>query len=319
MNDYIRMALDATKVAHSSIKFQYVGLFDLQMFIYEYERLLYREYYLRDIVRGFSYKHIGKKVELFIEYFNTKEEVVEIFIHAEKAIKIAERVADKINRQTNSKYEALKMIHNKIIKKVSYNYDSAGNILLGKSIKKNYASRFYGVFLYNSAICEGISDAVKILADFLHISCKIIIGDVLDENNWYPHSWNLVKINSNVYHLDVTNDMTLYSELGIYDYTYFNLNDKKIQNTHKWDRNMYPISKGSDLNYFVYNNAHIDIKNIIRYIVSKKKDKLITFSYYGDSRQAEEQVNIGLYRIRVRNAVLKHNDRIKTIIIVING
>jgi len=85
-----------------------------------------------------------------------------------------------------------------------------------------------GPVFYNTAVCEGIAKFVKIIFDYIGIKSLIVSGKTkhpttgLTEN----HAWNIVEINGDFCHLDVTFDMTLTDKQNRYDY--FNLPDKDI-------------------------------------------------------------------------------------------
>ena len=80
-------------------------------------------------------------------------------------------------------------------------------------------------------VCEGIAKSVKVLCDALGIWCMIAIcGNNPEKGIKYRHTWNIVKIGGQFYHLDVTFDNTLgkHSLAGQeLRYDYFNLEDKK--------------------------------------------------------------------------------------------
>ena len=56
-----------------------------------------------------------------------------------------------------------------------------------------------GAFLDGKAVCEGYSKAMQILLYMMGINCTNVTG-VSDE----PHMWNLVELDGNWYHLDLT-------------------------------------------------------------------------------------------------------------------
>ena len=59
-------------------------------------------------------------------------------------------------------------------------------------------------------VCEGIAKSVKVLCDTLGIWCMIAVcGNNPEKGIKYRHTWNIVKIDGQYYHLDVTFDNTL--------------------------------------------------------------------------------------------------------------
>ena len=70
------------------------------------------------------------------------------------------------------------------------------------TIGHHYDTSPYGVLLKNISICEGFSQAVKVLCDAIGVPC-IIIGN-------HIHAWNLVQMEDGKwYKLDITNACTL--------------------------------------------------------------------------------------------------------------
>lgn len=84
---------------------------------------------------------------------------------------------------------------------------------------------------------RGIAKSVKVLCDALGIWCMVAIcGNNPEKGIKYRHTWNIVKIGGQFYHLDVTFDNTLgkHSLAGQeLRYDYFNLEDKKIFRDHE--------------------------------------------------------------------------------------
>ena len=97
-----------------------------------------------------------------------------------------------------------------------------------------------GPLLYRSTICAGYSKMFKLLCDQLGIDCIYVSGTANGKYGWDAHAWNLVRINGNFYHIDVTFDSGNFRATQKYDYKYYLLSDKAIQKDHKWDRNLYP-------------------------------------------------------------------------------
>jgi len=89
-----------------------------------------------------------------------------------------------------------------------------------------------GLLVYKTGVCEGISKFVKIVMDYLKVECMLVSGTARSAENKPPelHMWNIVSINGNAYHLDVTFDMSQTNRVKRYDY--FNLPDVEIKRDH---------------------------------------------------------------------------------------
>lgn len=60
-----------------------------------------------------------------------------------------------------------------------------------------------GVFEYGKAVCEGYSRAFQLMCFMLGLDCTVVTGETTE-----PHMWNLVKIDGDWYHVDLTSNDT---------------------------------------------------------------------------------------------------------------
>jgi hypothetical protein len=96
------------------------------------------------------------------------------------------------------------------------------------------AATAYGALLNRSAVSEGYAMAYKALCDELGINCYVVLG----EYDGKPHAWNIVELNGDFYHIDVsmcdTNGLS----------TSFLLSDTAMAETYKWDETKYKSCDG---------------------------------------------------------------------------
>lgn len=98
----------------------------------------------------------------------------------------------------------------------------------------------YGVINNRLAVCEGIAKFVKLTLNKLGIECFICGGKCTLENEKIEdHAWNIIKIEEDYYHIDVTWDIRKDDAQNkrIVSYDYFNLDDANISRDH-FDFNM---------------------------------------------------------------------------------
>lgn len=104
-------------------------------------------------------------------------------------------------------------------------------------LKKPYSHEIIGPLGHGVGVCEGIAKSVKILCDALGVWCVIAIcGNNPEKGIKYRHTWNIVRINGQYYHLDATFDNTLgrnEDDSVSIRYDYFNLDDKNIFRDHE--------------------------------------------------------------------------------------
>ena len=204
-----------------------------------------------------------------------------------------EKMEDKTNEIISSMprglsdYDKVKFIHDYIVKNCKYareqlqfksqydhnslNRHGASGVV--KSIPSynisfnDYYKIFtpYGCLIDRSAVCEGISKAFQILCTEVGIETRQVSGYLGEE----AHMWNLVKIDGDWYHIDVTND----KNQAFNEYTYFCLSDQKIQELgHKISRQIIdskeipqdsiynfklPECNSMKHNYYYKNSIHV--------------------------------------------------------------
>lgn len=136
-------------------------------------------------------------------------------------------------------------------------------------------------------IREGIAKSVKVLCDALGVWCIIAIcGNNPEKGIKYRHTWNIVRINGQYYHLDATFDNTLgKSEDGSTNirYDYFNLDDKNIFRDH--EPLIAPAPPCPDGNHFYYREKKLSFTKLEdvykRAIQAAKKGREFTFHWRG--------------------------------------
>ena len=97
-----------------------------------------------------------------------------------------------------------------------------------------YAFSVLGPVVFGSGVCEGISKFVKLVLNYLGVECIVVAGRAFSPTSGFrrtePHMWNMVTIQGDTYHLDVTFNMTNKGKINRYDY--FNLPDVEIKKDH---------------------------------------------------------------------------------------
>ena len=122
-----------------------------------------------------------------------------------------------------SDYEKVLYVHDAILNSVRYDYTFAGisNTVLGVAENK-------------LGVCEGIAKYVKLALDCLSVKSIVVTGRAtnpsLDRSVSEAHAWNMVEVDGNWHHLDVTFDLTLKHKTNRYDY--FLISDEDIRVDH---------------------------------------------------------------------------------------
>lgn len=112
-----------------------------------------------------------------------------------------------------------------------------------------------GTLLENIGVCDSFSKALQLIYNKAGIDSIIVLG-ALDNS---AHAWNLVKIEDEWYHVDLTSSHSIYDETGIVNHAYFNLTSEDVKKFSSIDNEeMLPKSNSYNYNYYNYNNLRIN-------------------------------------------------------------
>lgn len=166
-------------------------------------------------------------MEIEINHTYSDNEIVEIN-------KIVDDIINKNIQNNMSTRDKIKVIHNYIIDNTEYDTLKTDNIN-DTTYKSNTA---YGVLVEGYGICSGYSDAMKLFLDKLNIVNYKISND--------QHIWNLVLLDGEWYHLDLTWDDPI-STQNITRDNYFLIDTETLvklnDEVHYFDSNIFKEAK----------------------------------------------------------------------------
>jgi len=149
-----------------------------------------REYYLKDdATRRYFAVYQENRDELVAEFRARLPEV---------EAEIDELIPDGV-----SNYDKVHIVHDYLAQTNVY-----AKTMLDSDTVDHYIYDASGVFVKHYAVCQGISLAFKYIMDYLGIECALAVSNNSD------HAWNLVKLDGEWYHVDVTADDMWYDVLG---------------------------------------------------------------------------------------------------------
>lgn len=182
--------------------------------------------------------------------------------------------ADKLARPYMEKRddEKLRYIHDFI----------CGNVRYDK-LKKEYSHEIIGPLSQGVGVCEGIAKSFKLLCDRLHIWCIVALSDNNPEKGIrYRHTWNVVRLNGQYYHVDATFDNSLGTPDSI-RYDYYCLSDRAFFRDH--EPVIHPVPACSDSGRFYYRETKLsftkteEVSNRVRQAM--KKNRTLVFHWRG--------------------------------------
>lgn len=185
--------------------------------------------YLQRSVEKFKISKRGTEDIVQITYITTKEQ--EDYINSQLKSILENVITPDMNES-----DIVKAINNYIVKR--YTYD--------RSIKED---NVYYSLTTGSAMCQGYSMTAYKMFEMAGLECRIVIGTLNGEG----HAWNLVKVDGNWYHIDITNNDDIIRD------SYLLVSDEHLsENGFDWDRSKYPISSS---NYYNTLTSYIDDTN----------------------------------------------------------
>ena len=245
---------------------------------------------------GYKYKYYNDSPNLIFvpEYLFEKAKIKE---HQKAMTARVEKIAREA--KTFSQWDKEKYIHDFLCESIHYD-----------KLKKPYSHEIIGPLGHGVGVCEGIAKSVKVLCDVLGIWCMIAVcGNNPEKGIKYRHTWNIVKIDGQYYHLDVTFDNTLgnyekkenqkpenktprntsgknkagKAEQMDFRYDYFNLDDKNIFRDH--EPLLYPAPVCNEGGHCYYKEKKLSFTKIEdvykRSLQAAKKGRVLTFHWRG--------------------------------------
>lgn len=127
--------------------------------------------------------------------------------------------------------DKIKAVHDYIINNTKYDIDRSDN-----KINTYHSDTAYGALIEHYAICGGYADSMKLFLEHLGITNYKISSE--------NHVWNLVKIDNNWYHLDLTwDDPVTSTGEDVLEYDYFLISTSELNelesDQHIFDNNIY--------------------------------------------------------------------------------
>jgi transglutaminase/protease-like cytokinesis protein 3 len=175
-----------------------------------------------------------------------------------------DRIIKENIRKGMSDLEKVKSIHDYLVLSVAYDYD---NFLKNNVSDDSYEA--YGALINKIAVCDGYTKSMALILNKVGVQTLQVSGS----GNGGNHSWNMVKIDGQYYHVDSTWDDPVPNKPGSVQYNYFLKNSKQLKVDHRWDETAYPVATSSKYNYF--HNMKTMVEKDGMYYYSDSKDNLL--------------------------------------------
>ncbi|MDR1641047.1 MAG: hypothetical protein LBT59_15255 [Clostridiales bacterium] len=185
----------------------------------------------------FMYANIGKAMKTG-DFSGLSQEEQAVY-------KEAQRVISSVTTPEMTYYEKEKAAHDYLV--ANTKYDMSAEV-------PEISHTPYGALINHVAVCNGYSDAFKVLMDIIGVPCDVVYGMArLPGAAAVAHSWNRVMLDGEYYLVDVTWDDPTPDRAGQVAYEYLNVTDEKMSKDRKPSVvNTRKKSVSTKYNYFVY-------------------------------------------------------------------
>lgn len=240
-------------------------------------------YYLN--VTEYAYKKTFTGYIIYVEYLYTNEQIDKF---DQQLLDGLIKFKKQYIRDDMSEYEKELAIHDYLIRTVEYDSES----IKAKDGRHKEIYNVLGVLLRRKAVCMGISCAFKLICDFLRIKCFAVRGKTVWAKETDPgHAWNMVKLDGETYHVDVTWDLRSKRKDMRCCYDYLNLPDHLIRFNHTWSDDIYPECTALTYNYYYRYKFFVrSLDKIADFILHQYEQgrRYIAFKYANDMPPDED-------------------------------
>jgi hypothetical protein len=206
----------------------------------DFQKSTYEDYGFQGVRTSLVGEGKNKVLEVNLRYSFTIDELKQMKAEVDKK---SEEIIARIIKPNMTDIEKEKAIFDYIIKNAQYSTTLSDTT---DAPKEEYIA--YGVLVKGEGVCDSYSKAMNKLLTMAGVESHYIVGMGTNSRGKSAHSWNIVKLGGEYYHVDATwGDPT--GGKPTIDYAYFNVTDKKISKNHSWDRTQYPACTATKYAY----------------------------------------------------------------------
>ncbi len=145
-----------------------------------------------------------------------------------------------------SDIEKVKAVHDYLVLNTVYDYENYQN-----NTVPFVSYEAYGVLVLKTGVCDGYRKAFQLFMDILGIPCEGVVGT----GNGGAHAWNIVTLDGERYHIDVTWDDPVPDTSGSVHYNYFLVDDDTMRQDHTWNYSSKQPCNGTRYRTYPYEVA----------------------------------------------------------------
>lgn len=204
-----------------------------------------------------------------------------------KTLKMASDILDEVIEDGMNDYQKEEAVYKWLVANVGH---GRGGVISRPGMDRS-AFTPYSVLTSRSAVCVGYATTFRLFMNMLGMDCHIV-------HNEY-HSWDLVKLDGDWYHVDV------YSDSHGVLYGNFNMTDEMARNGHSWDESALPEATSVKYSPAVQNAVEVDGVLAIPAAMKETLDgKSTTLFYKFKEPLTEEEMKTADFLVNILDTVL---------------
>ena len=247
-------------------------------------------------------KFIKTPIEIVYQVNYTVKVVLRKDFIKEFNTKINSIVNEANGQNLKDDYEKCRWVHNYLVKNVRYNYDA-----LRQPDKYPDSFGVRGVFYDKLAVCEGVSKAFKVLCDRLGVETLIAFGTASLEGIGIgmPHAWNIVCLDGQFSHIDVTWDMGMSQTSKYTRFDYFCLPDRYMKVDHVYEK--LPECVTDSFSYFRKRNRWFSCRKQLQgYLEAELKKGVMVLYFKAESKKDKTELLAKKIQDQVNQAISEY-------------
>lgn len=149
----------------------------------------------------------------------------------------------------------------------------------------------YGVLMNGRGVCMGYAKAMQLLLNRVGIDAIYVRSPQMN------HGWNIVTIDGQKYHLDVTWNDPIPDKKGRLRYKYFNLSDEEMSVNHVWNTEIYPTCSSNRFKYLEPVRESVVVQRYKKYFYYRNQDRYLVKLKFDGSEDwvTENQITSDLW------------------------
>jgi hypothetical protein len=164
---------------------------------------------------------------------------------------IVDNVADQIDAQTSVPWKQLLLLHEYLVRNIRY------DVTLNQD-----NNHVYSALVDHLTLCQGYAQSFQLIAQRLGFAVIMVLG----EADGIGHAWDIVKLDGNYYHIDVTFDDPT-PDGGADDpvqHVYFLRSDSRMAGSHAWEKSDYPACPEDGAYYYRKQGLTVDSRDALQ-------------------------------------------------------